>query len=106
MPQLCEGIAPSALATGGLDGDGREEGYFTHNGVLWSIGENSSGTAGEIYWRANFSTGELSYPVIADVDGSGRPVLLINHPNAYLYGLGRLPPIPPELILTSGFEGE
>ena len=104
LPSLCDGAEPSALATGDLNGDGRDEAYFTGNGVLWSVGENEAGTAGEIYWHANFTPGELSYPVIADVDGSGRPVLLINHADAYLYALGSTQLSPLEIIFTTGFE--
>lgn len=88
MPESCQGNPAKALSAADLDGDGREEVYFTLQNFLYALAEIDGG--GQIIWRVTFSpvTDEYSTPVIADVDGSGRPQILINTPDAYLYSLG------------------
>ncbi|MGI9271757.1 MAG: hypothetical protein ACR2QT_08285, partial [Woeseiaceae bacterium] len=56
---------------------------------------------GEILWRATFQNNrydaDLGEVVIADVDGSGRPQILINTASGYMYGLGA----PPQLNVVA-----
>ncbi len=88
MPETCPVIGgPVALTSGDLDGDGRDEVLISVGNVLRVVGEESG--QGLLRWRATFvaEPGELN-PVIADVDGSGRPQILINISTAYLYSLG------------------
>jgi hypothetical protein len=77
-----------ALSSGDLDGDGRDEVYFTQGNVLYALAE--IGGAGAWLWRATFGAeyNEFSTAVIADVDGSGRPQILINSPDSYVFSLG------------------
>ncbi|MGI9271081.1 MAG: hypothetical protein ACR2QT_04855, partial [Woeseiaceae bacterium] len=81
LPELCDHQEVSYVATGDIDGDGRDEALFNDCNVLYAIGENSAGQ-GEILWRATFQNNrydaDLGEVVIADVDGSGRPQILIN----------------------------
>lgn len=93
MPEACDGTAVNwpgakALSSGDLDGDGRDEVYFTQGNVLYALAE--IGGNGTWLWRATFAPyyNEFSTAVIADVDGTGRPQILINHPDGYLFGLG------------------
>ena len=93
MPEACDGTnvswpGPKALSSGDLDGDGRDEVYFTQGNVLYALAE--IGGVGTWLWRATFGPGynEFSGAVIADVDGTGRPQILVNHPDGYLFGLG------------------
>lgn len=91
MPDLCELERFSHVAMGDIDGDGREEALFNDCNFLYAVGENSA-AQGEILWRATFLdnrwNADLGEVVIADVDGSGRPQILINTASGYLYGLG------------------
>ncbi|MGI9235395.1 MAG: hypothetical protein ACR2RD_17315 [Woeseiaceae bacterium] len=93
MPDLCELGRFSHVATGDIDGDGRDEALFNDCNFLYAIGENGAGQ-GEILWRATFRdnrwNADLGEVVVADVDGSGRPQILINTSSGYLYGLGNL----------------
>lgn len=97
MPEFCQGFhPPKAFATGDLDGDGRDEAYIVAQNVLYAFGENAG--QGEMRWRATFGRtefqegndwlNEFGYPVIADLDASGRPQIIINSPDGYVYGLG------------------
>lgn len=91
MPTACEWPGPKAVAMGDLDGDGRDEALVMNGNVLHAIGEGSRGK-GEFLWRATFEPHfgwtEHGYPVIADVDGTGKPQILMNTTSGYLYGLG------------------
>lgn len=93
MPEFCELERFSHVAMGDIDGDGRDEALFNDCNFLYAIGENNAGQ-GEILWRAKFLDNrydaDLGEVVIADVDGSGRPQILINTSSGYLYGLGKL----------------
>jgi hypothetical protein len=91
LARACEWPGPMAVATGDIDGDGEDEALIVNGNILHAIGENEAG-AGETLWRATFTPAtswtEHGYPVIADVDGSGRPQILVNSALGYLYGLG------------------
>lgn len=93
MAEACEGTevrwpGAKALSSGDLDGDGRDEVYFTQGNVLYALAEIEG--SGTLLWRATFGPdyNEFSTAVIADVGGTGRPQILINHPDGYLFGLG------------------
>lgn len=93
MADACEGTGfkwpgAKALSSGDLDGDGRDEVYFTQGNVLYALADIAG--SGTWLWRATFGPdyNEFSTAVIADVDGTGRPQILINHPDGYLFGLG------------------
>ena len=77
-----------------VSGDGRDEALIMNGNILHAIGVDARGK-GEFRWRATFEPDwgftEHGVPVIADVDGSGRPQILINTVNGYLYGLGNKP---------------
>ncbi len=84
-------MVPTHVVTVDLDGDGRDEALFTYGNVLYAIGENDDGV-GHLAWKATFAPnswgallGELS---IADVDGTGRPNVLVNTESGHLYGIG------------------
>ena len=83
-------MVPTHVVTVDLDGDGRDEALFTYGNVLYAIGENDG--VGHLAWKATFAPdswgallGELS---IADVDGTGRPHVLVNTQSGHLYGIG------------------
>jgi hypothetical protein len=107
MPGLCDIKEFSHVATGDIDGDGRDEALFIDCNILYAIGENKNGL-GEILWRATFQgnryNADLGEVVIADVDGTGRPQILLNTASGYLYGLGSVQLPPSEFIFNSGFE--
>jgi hypothetical protein len=82
---------PTHVVTVDLDGDGRDEALFTYGNVLYAIGEDDDG-GGHLAWQATFAPdswrallGDLS---IADVDGTGRPHVLVNTQSGHLYGIG------------------
>ena len=94
LPSSCDWPGAKALATADLDGDGRDEALVFNGNVLHAIGENTLGK-GEVLWTATFEPdfgwNEHGVPVVADVDGSGRPQILINTASGYLIALGERP---------------
>ena len=91
LPTACDWPGPKAIVTGDLDGNGRDEALIMNGSTLHAIGENAQGQGVEL-WRASFEPAsgwtEHGEPIIADVDGTGRPQILINTRNGYLYALG------------------
>jgi hypothetical protein len=91
LARACEWPGPMAVSTGDIDGDGEDEALIVNGNILDAIGENESGT-GETLWRATFTPAdrwmEHGYPLIADVDGSGKPQIIVNSALGYVYGLG------------------
>jgi hypothetical protein len=81
----------SHVATGDIDGDGKDEALFNDCNFLYAIGEKSP-VEGEFLWRVTFPdnqyNADLGDVVIADVDGSGRPQIIVNTASGYIYGLG------------------
>jgi hypothetical protein len=82
---------PTHVVTVDLDGDGRDEALFTYGNVVYAIGEDDDG-GGHLAWQATFAPepwqallGDLA---IGDVDGTGRPHVLVNTESGHLYGLG------------------
>ncbi len=81
---------PTHLVAVDLDGDGREEAFFTHQNVLYAleIEDDELRTA----WTATFSpdswSATLGTLAVGDVDGSGRPRLLVNTSSGHLYVVG------------------
>jgi len=91
LPTACGWPGPKAVVSGDLDGDGRDEALIMDGNVLHAIGETAQGQGVEL-WRATFEPangwGEHGDPIIADVDGTGRPQILVNARSGYLYALG------------------
>ena len=82
---------PTHVVTVDLDGDGRDEALFTYDNVLYAVGEDNDGS-GHLAWQATFAPGPwqatLGDLAIGDVDGTGRPHVLVNTESGHLYGLG------------------
>ena len=82
---------PTHVVTVDLDGDGRDEALFTYGNVLYAVGEDDDG-GGHLAWQVTFAPDSwralLGDLAIADVDGTGRPQVLVNTQSGYLYGIG------------------
>ena len=84
-------MVPTHVVTVDLDGDGRDEALFTYGNVLYAIGEGEDGS-GHLAWYATFRPNSweamLGDLAIGDVDGTGKPQILVNTESGHLYGIG------------------
>lgn len=88
LPEVCEFRPPRAVVTGDIDGDGFDEALFTFWDTLVALGIRGDGSFG-ILWRASFDEAwTLGDVAIADVDGTGRPRILVANNLNHLYALG------------------
>ena len=95
MPELCDSwLVPTHVSTVDLDGDGRDEALFTHKNNIYAIGVDP-GAGAVLLWQVRVEPDEwlaqLSEVVVADVDGSGRPQLIVNTASGYIYGFSGQP---------------
>jgi len=90
-PVCSSWTVPTHVVTVDLDGDGRDEALFTYANVLYAIGEGEDGS-GHLAWYATFAPNSwealLGDLAIGDVDGTGRPQILVNTESGHLYGIG------------------
>lgn len=81
---------PTSVATGDINGDGRDEALFVSANILYAIGETSVGTPA-VLWTAEIDP-EFQNPQgqvqIADVLGNGRPQILVSVEDGFLVSLG------------------
>jgi len=95
MPELCDSWwVPTHVSTVDLDGDGRDEALFTHKNNIYAVGVDPQAGA-VLLWQVRVEPNEwfaeLGDVVIADVDGSGMPQLIVNTASGYIYGFGGQP---------------
>lgn len=78
---------PVGGASGDLNGDGRDEAIFVTGKTLWCTGAAATGDEGIVLWRVELPPDRLGPPAIADVDGSGKPSILVVGNDGYVYCL-------------------
>jgi hypothetical protein len=74
LPLPEEGV-PAGVASGDLDGDGRDEALFAVGRTLYCLGSDAAGR-GQERWRLAFVE-ELGMPCVAALDGSGELAVLV-----------------------------
>ena len=96
IPGLCN--AGTHVSTVDLDGDGRDEALFTHENNIYAVGVDQQ-VGAVLLWQVQAEPdawfAELGDVVIADVDGSGMPQLIVNTSSGYIYGFGSQLNVPP-----------
>ena len=95
IPELCSSwSAPTHVSTVDLDDDGRDEALFTYKNNIYAVGVDP-GAGAVLLWQVQVEPdewlAELGEVVVADLDGSGKPQLIVNTASGYLYGFGGQP---------------
>jgi hypothetical protein len=99
IPDLCNSSeVPTHVSTVDLDSDGRDEALFTHKNMIYAVGVDQK-VGAVLLWQVRVEPdawlAQLSDVVIADVDGSGTPQLIVNTSSGYIYGFGNQHSLPP-----------
>jgi len=82
-----DGYSVSAPACCDVNGDGRVECLFGSGATLYCVGASIDGLSGRVLWTMDLP-GYIGAPSIADVDGSGRPQIVLTCSDGYVYGIG------------------
>lgn len=101
LPAICDWPDTRAVKTGDIDGDGYDEALVSQGNEIYALGMNSQEEFA-VLWRARFAdVGILGDIVIADVDDSHRPQILVVNDQDQLYALGN-PEAPVSFNINAG----
>lgn len=86
LPEACNWPYVRSVATADIDGNGKDEAIIVSGRKVTAVGENDSGQ-GVILWQIDLNnSSEHADPIIVDLDGDGKPTIVINTARGFVLG--------------------